>query len=156
MEGGEVPNTNKADLAALPSTAVRSRQPGSLSPPVQAAHRQCQRRMSLLTVLLFAGCLQSVASNSTTTTVPPLQWLELTDLLGGDKPPPLIDASIGYDETTRRCLTLGICVLFAFSQSCIELLSLEENQTLEWLKAKPTCAYRTFFVHEQVSLINKP
>ena len=40
--------------------------------------------------------------------VPPLQWIELTNLLGGSSvPPPLKDASIGYDDTDKLLLIFG-------------------------------------------------
>ena len=39
--------------------------------------------------------------------VPPLQWIELTDLLNGASAPPLKDATIGYDSTTRVLLIFG-------------------------------------------------
>jgi len=46
------------------------------------------------------------AQISTTTPVPPLQWIYLSNLLQGTtRPPPLKDAAMGYDET-RYAYTL--------------------------------------------------
>lgn len=39
--------------------------------------------------------------------VPPMQWLNLTNLLSGSAAPPLMDASIGYDNITRNLLIFG-------------------------------------------------
>jgi hypothetical protein len=37
---------------------------------------------------------------STTSAIPPLQWINITGLLqGSTQPPPLKDAAVGYDET---------------------------------------------------------
>lgn len=44
---------------------------------------------------------------STSTPVPPLQWINLTSLLQGPAAPPLKDASIGYDNTTRTLIIFG-------------------------------------------------
>jgi hypothetical protein len=44
---------------------------------------------------------------STSTALPPLQWLNVTASLQGAAPPPLMDASIGYDEVTRTLLIFG-------------------------------------------------
>lgn len=38
---------------------------------------------------------------------PPLQWLNLTGLLQGPSPPPLKDASIGYDDSSRSVIIFG-------------------------------------------------
>lgn len=46
-------------------------------------------------------------SISTSTPVPPLQWINLTSLLQGPSAPPLKDASIGYDNTTRTLIIFG-------------------------------------------------
>jgi hypothetical protein len=46
-------------------------------------------------------------SISTSTPVPPLQWINLTSLLQGPSAPPLKDASIGYDNTTRTIIIFG-------------------------------------------------
>lgn len=44
---------------------------------------------------------------STSTPTPPLQWLNITQLLSGPSAPPLKGASIGYDETTRTLIVFG-------------------------------------------------
>lgn len=45
---------------------------------------------------------------STDTPVPPLQWINLSDLLkGSSPPPPLKDAAVGYDET-RHALNVKL------------------------------------------------
>ncbi|KAH7929432.1 hypothetical protein BV22DRAFT_1080880 [Leucogyrophana mollusca] len=44
---------------------------------------------------------------SVNTAVPPLQWLNITNLLQGATAPPLKDASIGYDDTTRQLIIFG-------------------------------------------------
>jgi hypothetical protein len=46
-------------------------------------------------------------SISTATPVPPLQWISLSPLLQGPAAPPLKDASIGYDDTTRTLIIFG-------------------------------------------------
>jgi hypothetical protein len=62
----------------------------------------------LLSYFLFlplqSGHAQSI---STSTPVPPLQWINLTGLLQGPSAPPLKDASIGYDNTTRTLIIFG-------------------------------------------------
>jgi hypothetical protein len=44
---------------------------------------------------------------STSMPVPPLQWLNLTDLLTGPAPPPLKDSTVAYDDTTRTFVIFG-------------------------------------------------
>ncbi len=44
---------------------------------------------------------------STSTSVPPLQWINLSSLLQGPAAPPLKDASIGYDNTSRTLIIFG-------------------------------------------------
>lgn len=54
------------------------------------------------TLLLLISCsfLQTSAQSiSTNAEVPPLQWINLSDLLKGSKPQPVKDAAIGYDGT---------------------------------------------------------
>lgn len=58
----------------------------------------------LCSFYLFPAHAQSI---STSTPVPPLQWINLTDLLHGPSAPPLKDASIGYDNTTRTLIIFG-------------------------------------------------
>lgn len=67
----------------------------------------------LYLIFLSSSCfllpLQSAhaQSISTSTPVPPLQWINLSGLLQGSAAPPLKDASIGYDNTTRTLLIFG-------------------------------------------------
>jgi len=69
--------------------------------------------MSLPILALLSACylspLQpaSAQSISTSTPVPPLQWINLTGLLTGPSAPPLKDASIGYDNTSRTLILFG-------------------------------------------------
>jgi hypothetical protein len=68
--------------------------------------------MSLLNLLLWSFYLLPLQpalaqSISTSTPVPPLQWINLTGLLQGPSAPPLKDASIGYDNTTRTLIIFG-------------------------------------------------
>jgi hypothetical protein len=51
--------------------------------------------------------LTTAQSISTSTPVPPLQWINLTSLLTGPSAPPLKDASIGYDNTSRTLIIFG-------------------------------------------------
>ncbi|KAH9006759.1 hypothetical protein EDB86DRAFT_6106 [Lactarius hatsudake] len=65
---------------------------------------------SLNFLFLYSFCLFSTTraqSISTSTPVPPLQWINLTGLLRGSPAPPLKDASIGYDNTTRTLIIFG-------------------------------------------------
>ena len=64
---------------------------------------------ALLTVSagLMASSGVSAQSISTSIQVPPLQWINLTGLLKGPAAPPLKDASIGYDETSRSLVIFG-------------------------------------------------
>lgn len=43
----------------------------------------------------------------TVTTVPPLQWLNITSLLLGATPPAVKYASIGFDPTTSKLIIFG-------------------------------------------------
>jgi len=52
-------------------------------------------------------CSTHAQSISTDTPTPPLQWINLTSLLQGSPIPPLKDASIGYDDTSRSLLIFG-------------------------------------------------
>lgn len=67
----------------------------------------------LYLIFLSSSCfllpLQSAhaQSISTSTPVPPLQWINLTGLFQGPAAPPLKDASIGYDNTTRNLIIFG-------------------------------------------------
>ncbi|KAF9476458.1 hypothetical protein BDN70DRAFT_882353 [Pholiota conissans] len=90
--------------------------------------------------LLFLGYLlfsqATRAQNiSTSTTVPPLQWINLSNLVqGSTKPPPLRDASLGYDETSRSLIVFGGLSESGVAQSQTFLLNL---QTLTWSLPSP-------------------
>ncbi|THV08579.1 hypothetical protein K435DRAFT_847430 [Dendrothele bispora CBS 962.96] len=63
---------------------------------------------------------------ATDTPVPPLQWINLTGILQGtNKPPPLKDAAIGYDETSRTIIIFGGESQGGIPQSQTYLLSLD-------------------------------
>ena len=66
---------------------------------------------SVLYTVLLASLLPRAAPQliSTSTPVPPLQWINLSSRLQGsdNAPPPLKDAAIGYDETTRNIIIFG-------------------------------------------------
>jgi hypothetical protein len=57
---------------------------------------------------LLVGLSTSLAQTiSTSIPIPPLQWINLSAGLNGPSPPPLKDASIGYDEVTRSLIIFG-------------------------------------------------
>lgn len=58
----------------------------------------------LLTSLVLYSVAQSPSANQP---VPPLQWIELTNLASGPAPPPLMYASMGYDENSRTLIIFG-------------------------------------------------
>ncbi|KAG6817395.1 hypothetical protein H0H87_009039 [Tephrocybe sp. NHM501043] len=88
---------------------------------------------SLFTTLLVHG--QTI---STDTSVPPLQWINLTGLLqGSSSPPPLKNAAIGYDESrnvSRSVIIFGGESASGLAQSQTFLLNLE---TLTWSVPTP-------------------
>lgn len=68
--------------------------------------------LALLPWVLAYPILCSISSHaqqiSTSTPLPALQWINITNLLGGTAPaPPLKDAAIGYDDTSRNVLIFG-------------------------------------------------
>ncbi|KAF8231918.1 hypothetical protein L208DRAFT_1274765 [Tricholoma matsutake] len=71
---------------------------------------------------------------STDLPVPPLQWLNLSSSLRGSWPPPLKDAAIGYDETSRSIVIFGGESAGGFVQSQTYLLNLD---TLTWSTPSP-------------------
>ncbi|EIN10748.1 hypothetical protein PUNSTDRAFT_142689 [Punctularia strigosozonata HHB-11173 SS5] len=73
-------------------------------------------------------------SISTSTPVPPLQWINLSGLLSGSPPPPLKDASIGYDESSRTLIIFGGESQTGLPQSNTYLLDL---QNLSWSTPAP-------------------
>ena len=66
--------------------------------------------------IAFASLVHST-SVSTSTPSPPLQWINLSGVLTGAKPPALKDASIGYDESTRTLIVFGGESQGGFAQS---------------------------------------
>ena len=113
---------------------VLSARPPPLANPSSAASRCCGRSISsscrprhqlpasvptklvmmpslclllLCSFYLFPLQPARAQSISTSTPVPPLQWINLTDLLQGPSAPPLKDASIGYDNSTRTLIIFG-------------------------------------------------
>lgn len=62
----------------------------------------------LVPLLLFLPLPPSAAQAiSTTMPVPPLQWLNITNLIQGTSAPPLKYPSIGYDDSSRTLLLFG-------------------------------------------------
>ena len=111
---------NHIDPLALSSPSLLATSmgsPGSLDPwpPLSSQMSPCPRSRSrhvliCLLVSFLSSCLPTVHAQtiSTSMPVPPLQWIELTNLLGGSSvPPPLKDASIGYDDTDKLLLIFG-------------------------------------------------
>lgn len=95
-------------------TTLPSRSSGRQSLSWRPTNTGDQDIMSILyLILLSSSCfllpLQSAhaQSISTSTPVPPLQWINLTGLFQGPAAPPLKDASIGYDNTTRTLIVFG-------------------------------------------------
>ncbi|PPQ69878.1 hypothetical protein CVT24_003213 [Panaeolus cyanescens] len=67
--------------------------------------------------------------------VPPLQWINLSNLLQGtSKPPPLRDAAMGYDETSRSIVIFGGVSQSGLPQSQTFLLNLD---SLVWSTPTP-------------------
>ncbi|KAH7914369.1 hypothetical protein BJ138DRAFT_1123641 [Hygrophoropsis aurantiaca] len=60
--------------------------------------------LSFLITYLSQTYAQQISVN---TPIPPLQWLNITHLLQGATAPPLMDAAIGYDDTTRQLIIFG-------------------------------------------------
>ncbi|KAG5724371.1 hypothetical protein E4T56_gene16053 [Termitomyces sp. T112] len=83
--------------------------------------------------------LTDLAANAQTisidTPVPPLQWINLSGLLqGSSSPPPLKDAAIGYDESSRLLIIFGGESASGLAQSQTFLLNLD---TLSWSVPRP-------------------
>ena len=60
--------------------------------------------LSLSLLLLPPALAQTISTNMP---VPPLQWLNITDLIQGTSAPPLKYPSIGYDDDSRTLLLFG-------------------------------------------------
>ncbi|KAF9259495.1 hypothetical protein L218DRAFT_908190 [Marasmius fiardii PR-910] len=88
----------------------------------------------LFLFLLFSSSSYSQII-STSTPVPPLQWLNLTpNLTGSSKPPPLKDAFISYNQNSRTVIIFGGISQSGFPSSETYLLNLD---TLSWSKPAP-------------------
>ncbi|CCL99420.1 uncharacterized protein FIBRA_01438 [Fibroporia radiculosa] len=84
-------------------------------------------RILLSLILISATRAQSPQSN---VPIPPLQWINLTPYLTGSAaPPPLRDASIGYDDTTRTLIIFGGESAQGIRQSSTYLLNMD---SLAW------------------------
>lgn len=105
-------------LSARPSLLIHPLQPCAAGgrfiqlPPQPSTVASDSVIMSLLNILLWSFYLLPLEqvhaqSISTSTPVPPLQWINLTALLQGPSPPPLKDASIGFDNTSRTLIVFG-------------------------------------------------
>ncbi|EPQ59227.1 hypothetical protein GLOTRDRAFT_113979 [Gloeophyllum trabeum ATCC 11539] len=92
----------------------------------------CRLTLSLFFALSWpwSSCGQTISTNLP---VPPLQWINLTPHLSGSAPPPLMYASIGYDETSRSLLIFGGESQGGYPQQQTYLLNLD---TLTW--SQPT------------------
>lgn len=86
-----LPGASSSQLFPAPSHVRRRR-----ARPRRRAMLPTHLRDSLLYVAALLS-LTAAQNISTSTPVPPLQWIELTHLLSGSPPPPLKDASIGFD-----------------------------------------------------------
>ncbi|KXN90240.1 hypothetical protein AN958_04031 [Leucoagaricus sp. SymC.cos] len=72
---------------------------------------------------------------STSTPLPPLQWINLSPILQGTAPPPpLKDAAIGYDDISRNIIIFGGESESGFAQGQTYLLNLD---TLSWSVPSP-------------------
>ncbi|KAF9462635.1 hypothetical protein BDZ94DRAFT_1219539 [Collybia nuda] len=104
-------------------------------------------RLSILRLIYFLLTSWSYWSQvyaqtiSIDTPVPPLQWINLSGLLkGSSRPPPLKDASVGYDETRHACNANRSLIIFGgesaggFVLSQTYLLNLD---TLTWSVPSP-------------------
>lgn len=96
---------------------------------------------SLLVFLFHFLAFAHGQSISTSITVPPLQWINLTNLLqGSTHPPALKDASIGYDETSRNVIIFGGESEGGFAQSQTYLLNLD---SLSWSVPNPPASLQS-------------
>ncbi|OBZ70174.1 hypothetical protein A0H81_09875 [Grifola frondosa] len=104
--------------------------------------RHPRRLISCFLLLLILCCPSSHAQAiSTSTPIPPLQWINLSGLLtGSPSAPPLKDASIGYDGVTRDLIIFGGESQQGFPTSQTYLLNLE---TLTWHSPSPPTGLNT-------------
>ncbi|KAJ7068262.1 hypothetical protein C8F01DRAFT_978175 [Mycena amicta] len=88
--------------------------------------------MHIWLALLLPVWVQGAVSPAS---VPPFQWLNITGLLSSTEgPPPLKDASIGYDEASRSLIVFGGEASSGVAQGNTYLLNLE---TLVWSTPSP-------------------
>ncbi|EKM80297.1 hypothetical protein AGABI1DRAFT_84761, partial [Agaricus bisporus var. burnettii JB137-S8] len=96
---------------------------------------------SIPVFIFFLLSLTLADDIATNTPVPPLQWINLTNLLQGNSPPPLKDAAIGYDETSRSIILFGGESQGGFPQGQTYLLNLD---SLTWdVPSPPSGLHRT-------------
>ncbi|KAI0701810.1 hypothetical protein BC835DRAFT_1404461 [Cytidiella melzeri] len=98
--------------------------------PLSSTSRVLYSLLGASAGLTVLNSLVSAQTISTSIQVPPLQWINLTGLLSGPAPPPLKDASIGYDDNSRMLLIFGGESQEGVPQSQTYLLNLG---TLAWV-----------------------
>lgn len=116
-------------------------------PPRRAPSRSAWACLPLMapniSLLLFILASRVYSQTiSTNTPVPPLQWINLTNLLQGTAhPPPLKDAAIGYDEIRYLWPTLSLPPV-PHTASPVVLLSYSAvNQKAVSHRARHTCVF---------------
>ncbi|KAL0949966.1 hypothetical protein HGRIS_009986 [Hohenbuehelia grisea] len=124
-----------ADLTGLSTNLHAARRSRQQAPSVCARKLEGMGYAFKATLFfLFLTQLVNAQSISTSTPIPPLQWLNLTNLLSGAHPPPLKDAVMGYDETSRSLIIFGGESAGGFPQGQTYLLNLD---TLAWSSPSP-------------------
>ena len=98
-----LPRTLPATSLSPPATSGRGRSPGFFCRQMVTHGRPSW----LLVFIAISFSLPARSAISTSTPTPPLQWLNITQLLSGPSAPPLKGASLGYDETTRTLIVFG-------------------------------------------------
>lgn len=98
-----LPRTLPATSLSPPATFSRGRSPRFFCMQMVTHGRPSW----LLVFIAISFSLPARSTISTSTPTPPLQWLNITQLLSGPGAPPLKDASLGYDETTRTLIVFG-------------------------------------------------
>ncbi|KAG6854794.1 hypothetical protein C0991_001221 [Blastosporella zonata] len=84
------------------------------------------KSFSVLCLTTWPLVLTLAQTISIDTSVPPLQWINLTGLLqGSSSPPPLKNAAIGYDEPSRSVIIFGGESASGLAQSQTFLLNLD-------------------------------
>lgn len=78
--------------------------------------------------MVFLFLLFSLSVLAQNTPVPPLQWINLSNLLqGSTRPPPLRDAAMGYDDTRLVSHPSNVSILKLHSRSLIIFGGLAES-----------------------------